>query len=552
MAPFSALKFAYAFTLVNLAWTTTVTYSEGLSWSIGQTVHTSSGSVQGHASKNAPSVSEYLGIPYAKPPVGNLRWATPQNLNSPSANIRGSAFGYSCPSNGATSFAAKLPGLFKQNLTGSAIQLLDSLIGQTGDAFNEDCLTLNVWTKPQSGEKKKAVLLWIHGGSFNTGTSNIRAYNGYHLADTQDIIIVSINYRLNIFGFPGAPGITNNFGLLDQRLAIEWTRDNIHSFGGDPKRITLAGESAGAGSVDFYSFAWAKDPIVNGLILQSGIATPASSNASVANWLAASTLLGCNSTSAASSVLACMRSRDQDLLLKTITALPTFGPAVDNFIVFSDNIARALAGNFIRKPMLIGHNDNEIGLFRILFLALGKTLSDSSWTLQNLFPFNCGAALRAKTSSAKVTTWRYRYFGDFPNLALSKSPPSGAWHGAEIPMVFGTDLEVQNVTGRTAAQEQIGAYMQGAWAAYVKDPEDGLKRYGWPKYDPKSKTLIRLGFENRTSTNLASPADYDFSCPWIFTLGQALLNSASPQTAIDVLASLTRPVAQQVLALFEA
>ena len=286
------------------------------------------------------------------------------------------------------------------------------------------------------------------------------------------------SYRLNIFGFPGNPDSTNNLGLLDQRLAVEWTRDNIKAFGGDPRRITLVGESAGAGSVDFYSYAWTHDPIVNGFIALSGTAVASSANDSATNWLAAATLLGCNPPSNISNttILSCMRSQNQTAILKAISTLPVFQPSIDNTLVFSDNMARATAGKVIRKPYLLGNNDNEIGLFQVTLTAAGQSFSPSWWKLQNLFAFNCGAALRAKLAAKKVPTWRYRYFGDFPNLELAREPKSGAWHGSEIPMVFGTDGDVQNLTGRTGEQEGVGVYMQGAWAAFVKDPETGLKR----------------------------------------------------------------------------
>ncbi|KAH7395874.1 putative carboxylesterase [Cadophora sp. MPI-SDFR-AT-0126] len=489
----------------------------------------------------------------AKPPVGNLRWAAPEALDSPEATINGSNFGYSCPSTGGGSFLDVATNASNLNLGPSALQVLDEMIGQTGDILSEDCLTLNIWTKPQSGEKKKAVLLWIHGGDFVSGSSNILAHNGKYLADSQDIIVVSINYRLNIFGFPGNPSSTNNLGLLDQRLAIEWTRDNIRAFGGDPRRITLVGESSGAGSVDFYSFAWTHDPIVNGFIAQSNIADPKTPDESATNWAAAATLLGCTSSNSTNTtILSCMRSRNQTSILRAIAALPAFGPTVDNIVAFPNNLERAAAGKLIRKPWLIGNNDNEAGLFEVLFGARGITFPPSYWKLQNQFSFNCKISLRAKAAALKVPTWRYHYFGDFPNLALSISPPSGAWHGSEIPMVFGPDLDIQNVTGRTTEQQRVGEYMQGAWAAFVKDPEKGLKKYGWPRYNPDSKTLVRLAYENQTSANLGLPADYDFTCPWSLPLGNALLYSAnSSQPAIDFIAGLTKPVAEKVLDLFD-
>jgi carboxylesterase type B len=100
-------------------------------------------------------------------------------------------------------------------------------LGQIGDNFSEDCLTLNIWTKPQVGEQKKAVLLWIYGGGFTTGNSDNPGYNGQYIAEQEDVVLVSINYRLNVFGFPSSPNGTYNLGLLDQRLAVEWVLDNI-------------------------------------------------------------------------------------------------------------------------------------------------------------------------------------------------------------------------------------------------------------------------------------------------------------------------------------
>lgn len=139
--------------------------------------------------------------------------------------------------------------------------------------ISEDCLFLNVWTRPQVGEKKKAVLLWIFGGAFTFGNAGAKTSNGAVFAQNHDLIVVTINYRVNVFGFPGIPSVPDkNPGLLDQRLAIEWTRDNIEKFGGDPKRIAIWGESAGSMSVDDYAYAWKEDPIVNGFIESSGTA----------------------------------------------------------------------------------------------------------------------------------------------------------------------------------------------------------------------------------------------------------------------------------------
>jgi carboxylesterase type B len=123
------------------------------------------------------------------------------------------------------------------NITAAGLVILESL-AQIGETFSEDCLTLNVWTKPQTGEPFKAVLVWIYGGSFATGSSAETGYNGQFIADLEDVVLVSFklvfissyrngmltlnSYRTNIFGFPGAPNTAQNLGLLDQRLAVEW------------------------------------------------------------------------------------------------------------------------------------------------------------------------------------------------------------------------------------------------------------------------------------------------------------------------------------------
>ncbi|GKT59401.1 carboxylesterase [Colletotrichum tofieldiae] len=185
-------------------------------WTIGQSVQTTSGPVQGHAASGAVQVSEYLGIPYAQPPIGTLRFQPPAKFVG-SSTINGSSF----PTVNAT-----LPdGFATLGVPASAVSVL-TVLADAGPQ-SEDCLTLNI------GDPKKAVLVWIHGGAFTT-----------------------------------AP----NLGLLDVRLAVQWIRDNIENFGGDANRITLFGQSAGGSLVDYYSYAYASDPIANGFISMSGTA----------------------------------------------------------------------------------------------------------------------------------------------------------------------------------------------------------------------------------------------------------------------------------------
>jgi cholinesterase len=173
------------------------------------------------------------------------------------------------------------------------------------------------------------------------------------------VILVTINYRLNIFGFPTAPGIVyQNPGLLDQRLAMEWVRDNIEAFGGDPNRITLFGESAGGIAVDVYTYAWTEDPIAHGFIAQSGTAMLRVSGVKVGDfskWYDVSRKVGCGGTEAGERTVPCMQKKPFETLLGAFEGgsdfnIPQpFGIYPDNKTVFSDYFSRGRKGNFVKK-----------------------------------------------------------------------------------------------------------------------------------------------------------------------------------------------------------
>ncbi len=296
------------------------------------------------------------------------------------------------------------------------------------------------------------------------------------------------SYRLSILGFPGNPSGVNNVALLDQRMAVEWVRDNIESFGGDPSRITLFGQSAGAVSVDLYSYAWTEDPIAAGFIPESGTVyswgLPNSKEFGAASWYNVTATLGCGNASSPdqSAVLSCMQSQNYSAILaaaptgdSTASILGYFGPTVDDTVVFANYSQRTPA----KRPMLLGNNDYEGGLFRTEFALDGVFFSDAFWTDFNLQEFTCPAGVRANASvAASNPTWRYRYFGVFPNLEVSSE--AGTWHAAEVLILF--DMP-PNSTASTPEEVSIGNYMRGAWAAFAKDPVNGLSEYGWPTYD---------------------------------------------------------------------
>ncbi|CAN8095954.1 unnamed protein product [Discula destructiva] len=398
--------------------------------------------------------------------------------------------------------------------------------------YGENCLSINVWTKP-GGTSNKAVMVWIYGGGFSSGTSNAAFYNGARLAQDEDVVFVSLNYRIGFWGFPHAPGLPNqNLGLLDQRLAIEWVRDNIAGFGGDPKRITLFGESAGGASVDLFSYAWTKDPIVNGFIAQSGTAIISLIGAPLTvydDWYQVSNYTGCGGPEAGpNATLACMRAASPDAILAALGEQnPStsglgmqYGPVADGKVVFEDNKARGERGEFIRRPMLNGNNDYELGL-----ISGGAGAYFGSW-LQSLISgpatgsainfagnaaFGCPAAVTsAMRTKNNVPNWRYRFMPVYENTAIS--PQSGAYHSMDVPFTTGTNALRPFSPPMSPEQYALETYMVHAWAEFAKDPDAGLSRLGWPTYDPEGDTLIRLGYNNLSALNVGPSTEYDTAC----------------------------------------
>ena len=195
-------------------------------------------------------VKTWLGIPYAKPPVGNLRWRAPEPLDESSDEFDATKFGFSPVQD---KDEHEVASLFPQS---------------------EDCLTLNIWTSAR--KNNLPVMVFLPGGGFINGGSRDPLYNGANFAAVHDVLIVTINYRLNIFGFMNFAAIDSSFedtgylGLKDQRAAIEWVRENILDFGGDPSNITIFGESAGSGSVMFQTILPDSNKIFHKAIAQSG------------------------------------------------------------------------------------------------------------------------------------------------------------------------------------------------------------------------------------------------------------------------------------------
>lgn len=223
------------------------------------------------------------------------------------------------------------------------------------------------------------------------------------------------------------------------RLAMEWIRDNAPKFGGDPSRISVFGQSAGAGMADFYAYAYASDPIANGFVLQSAtvVGFPAlSRNYTSTRWFRIAAAVGCRAGISNATnyklITDCMKNRTTEQIFGAfgpeetgVGSTPAFGPGVDDVLVFEDYTGRRAA----EAGYLIGDNANEAGLFR----SMQTNRSDAYWNDFNFRYYTCGDAIRiSQAVDDGMPAWRYRYFGDFPNLAISTNPPSGAYHGAEV------------------------------------------------------------------------------------------------------------------------
>src|SRR5256885_13958530 len=203
-------------------------------------------------------VHVFRGIPYARPPVGELRWRPPEEPRSWTSPLDASSFGPIAPQNPSH---------------------LEQLFGAEKPEQSEACLSLNVWT-PGLDDGRRPVLVWIHGGAFVTGTGSTPWYDGTRLATAGDVVVVTINYRLGALGFLelGELGderyaASGNCGILDQVAALRWVRDNISSFGGDAAQVTVFGESAGGMSVGTLLALPAAQGLFSRAILQSGAAS---------------------------------------------------------------------------------------------------------------------------------------------------------------------------------------------------------------------------------------------------------------------------------------
>ncbi|KAJ9603768.1 hypothetical protein H2200_011954 [Cladophialophora chaetospira] len=447
---------------------------------------------------SATVVNRYLGVPFAASPTRFAPPATPTPWSKP---YDATNFSFTCPQQFNYPEAARNQSMEFYNL------------GLQADE-GEDCLNLNIWT-PATPGRNKTVMVWIYGGGLNFGSNSLTVYDGTSFAANQDVVVVSINYRTNLYGFPGAPQLPFdelNLGFLDQRFALAWIQRNIHAFGGDPAKVTIFGESAGGASVDLLVLTHPKRPPFRAAITESGTAVLYSGLQPKNNpqpWNAMVQAVNCSN---ASDILACVRAVPQPVLTSTIEHLANeFRPVIDNITVPAHPETLRRSGKIAHVPILTGSNANEGRIFNLpsvnatsaipYITALFSISDQQAQALASLYPipseyisnayeqisqiqtdfiFTCPAGLQFNgTHAAKIMSpWRYFYNASFANLNFG-SVDLGVYHSSEIVSVFGTYPKV----GTTRHQVRLSQYMQSAWATFAKNPAKGPGWKGWPNVE---------------------------------------------------------------------
>lgn len=458
-------------------------------------VHTSLGDLSG---STADGVRAFKGVPFALPPVGDLRWKPPVAAKAWSGPRDATQFGADC--------------------------MQKPRPGSRAPGISEDCLTLNVWT-PASA-KRLPVMVWVYGGGFVDGTASLPIYDGQALAK-RDVVVVTLNYRTGVFGFLAHRALAaessnhsaGNYGILDAIEALRWVKTNIAAFGGDPGKVTVFGESAGASMLDMVMVSPQSEGLFQRAILESpGGLRPLSTLAQAEDI---SDVVG--------SDLAALRAMPADQVLalndkivpkvRRLTTPRALGPIVDGWVVPRTDTEAFGKGEMRKVPLLIGGNSDEGRLFTKGW-SITTTFEVEAYADQNfgksanamlaLYGLDNDAAVPAGLSYAFGDTqfnygvrglargmaavqpkvWRY-LFTRAPSG--EKAPPT---HSEEIDYVFG-NLGAQRFVPRgamNADDQKLSNAMMGAWVRFAGtgDPNGGSLPK-WPRYDAKADAYLEFG-----------------------------------------------------------
>ncbi len=453
----------------------------------------------------------FKGIPFAAPPVGDLRWKPPQTVKNWKAVRKADQFG---------------PRAMQRNIFG------DMVFRSNG--MSEDCLYLNVWTPAKLRNEKLPVLVYFYGGGFVAGDGSEPRYDGESMA-RQGVVAVTVNYRLGLFGFFAHPELTKesphhasgNYGLLDQNAALEWVHKNIAAFGGDPKRVTIAGESAGSISVSAQMASPLSKSLIAGAIGESGSilgtlsAMPLAEAEQVGAKFAAG--LGLGGTPS----LAALRGLSAEQLLEATAkpGVPWFRPTVDGWFFPKPPPVIYADGEQAHVPLLAGSNTEESGYMGVLGRekptvenyrkALVRLYKDKADDVFRLYPaanetqvmdaaqdlagdrfisLSTWKWIELATKTGKRPSYYYLYARPRPatrSTAESSAPSArGAVHSAEIEYALG-NLDGNKVFAWTPEDYTVSKIMEEYFVSFIKkgDPNSpGLPK--WPTFASGQRMVI--------------------------------------------------------------
>ncbi|TKA71857.1 hypothetical protein B0A55_09823 [Friedmanniomyces simplex] len=349
------------------------------------TVAITNGTVQGLPANKA-GIKTFLGIPFAAPPVGSLRWQSPQPATAFRGTYNATAFGASCYS-------------------------ADLVVPQIGPV-SEDCLTVNLWTAAKSAGPRRPVMVWIFGGGFQFGSSNSPLYNGSKLAE-HDVIVVTFNYRLGVFGFLGLAELdrqgtpSGDYGLQDQLAALRWVKENIAAFGGDPENVTVFGQSAGAHSIGLLLASPLSAGLFNKTILESG-AYWDSEHGSIRTFNEARAQGAAFQMQVGAASVAELRAISAETLnsaalwnASTDPGLTAFAPSIDNYVVPDVPAEMFDSGKAQNVPLLAGFTAAEEDAF-LLRVVPHSTPAQYNESAGTVFGSNATAFLSRYPRSTEV------------------------------------------------------------------------------------------------------------------------------------------------------